>query len=278
MATTLTWRILAGGRCGWADDEEGRRTAPGVRAVAAGEDLLPPFGSEKTRGCSRFKARFGVECGDLASRSSPTQVLWRASLPGEPRLAPRRARVEGSVRRTPAAALRRRLVEGKFHILERQSTMTLEAVVICVDCSAFSRDGDAAPSRLVAQRDAAEVVANAYLNQHRENAVALLAMGGVEGWVRFLLPRTWRLSGPCAFSTGLLAAGMSEENGERWLCVSVELFSAPASAPLLPTSLLNCTPCCMRWSREASRTLSGDCLSPRCATLACTLALHFAEA
>merc|ERR1712131_42777 len=54
--------------------------------------------------------------------------------------------------------------------------MTLESTVICVDNSEYCRNGDYAPTRLLAQRDANKMVARAKLRQNAENTCALLIM------------------------------------------------------------------------------------------------------
>merc|ERR1712131_159475 len=54
--------------------------------------------------------------------------------------------------------------------------MTLESTVICVDNSEYCRNGDYAPTRLLAQRDAINMVARAKLRQDAENTCALLTM------------------------------------------------------------------------------------------------------
>ncbi|PFH33730.1 ubiquitin interaction motif family protein [Besnoitia besnoiti] len=56
--------------------------------------------------------------------------------------------------------------------------MVLEAVMICIDNSAYARDGDLAPSRLAAQEEAAGLVAGAKTSMHHENAVGVLTYGG----------------------------------------------------------------------------------------------------
>lgn len=54
--------------------------------------------------------------------------------------------------------------------------MTLESTVICVDNSEFCRNGDYAPTRLLAQRDAINMVTRSKLKQNAENTCALLTM------------------------------------------------------------------------------------------------------
>ena len=54
--------------------------------------------------------------------------------------------------------------------------MTLESTVICVDNSEYCRNGDYAPTRLLAQRDAINMVARSKLKQNAENTCALLTM------------------------------------------------------------------------------------------------------
>merc|ERR1711892_477658 len=55
-------------------------------------------------------------------------------------------------------------------------TMTLESTVICVDNSEYCRNGDYAPTQLLAQRDAINMVARSKLKQNAENTCALLTM------------------------------------------------------------------------------------------------------
>lgn len=54
--------------------------------------------------------------------------------------------------------------------------MTLESTVICVDNSEYCRNGDYVPTRLLAQRDAINMVTRAKLRQNAENSCALLTM------------------------------------------------------------------------------------------------------
>ncbi|GFE54544.1 ubiquitin interaction motif family protein [Babesia ovis] len=56
--------------------------------------------------------------------------------------------------------------------------MTLEATLICVDNSEYSRNGDFAPSRLAAQVDAIGLIASAKLSQHFENLVGIVCLAG----------------------------------------------------------------------------------------------------
>lgn len=62
--------------------------------------------------------------------------------------------------------------------------MVLEASVICVDNSEWMRNGDYYPSRLDAQQDAANLVANAKLQSNPESSCALLTMSGKRPRVR----------------------------------------------------------------------------------------------
>lgn len=54
--------------------------------------------------------------------------------------------------------------------------MVLEATMICVDNSEYMRNGDFAPSRFEAERDAVNLLFGARLNSHPENTVGLLTM------------------------------------------------------------------------------------------------------
>merc|ERR1712134_108406 len=65
------------------------------------------------------------------------------------------------------------IFESDFDFL---TEMTLESTVICVDNSEFCRNGDFVPNRLLAQRDAANLVARTKMRQNAENACRLLTM------------------------------------------------------------------------------------------------------
>merc|ERR1711914_46963 len=67
------------------------------------------------------------------------------------------------------------IFESDFDCLTDEK-MTLESTVICVDNSEYCRNGDHAPTRLLAQRDAINMVARAKLRQNAENTCALLTM------------------------------------------------------------------------------------------------------
>ena len=56
--------------------------------------------------------------------------------------------------------------------------MVLEATVICLDTSEFSRDGDFQPCRLKSQIDAGNMIAGAKSQDHPENSVGLISMAG----------------------------------------------------------------------------------------------------
>eukprot|EP00931_Biecheleriopsis_adriatica_P002728 TRINITY_DN1037_c0_g2_i1.p1 TRINITY_DN1037_c0_g2~~TRINITY_DN1037_c0_g2_i1.p1 ORF type:complete len:401 (-),score=114.71 TRINITY_DN1037_c0_g2_i1:1249-2367(-) len=56
--------------------------------------------------------------------------------------------------------------------------MPLEAVMICLDNSEYTRNGDYMPSRFDAQSDAANLLCGAKTNQNIENAVGILASAG----------------------------------------------------------------------------------------------------
>jgi len=56
--------------------------------------------------------------------------------------------------------------------------MTLEAVMICIDNSEFSRNSDYNPSRLDAQTDCANMIAGTKTQQHPENVVGVALMSG----------------------------------------------------------------------------------------------------
>ena len=56
--------------------------------------------------------------------------------------------------------------------------MPLEATLICIDNSEWTRNGDFIPTRFESQTDAANVIWNAKTNQHPESSVGLLTMAG----------------------------------------------------------------------------------------------------
>jgi len=56
--------------------------------------------------------------------------------------------------------------------------MPLEAVMVCIDNSDFTRNGDYAPTRYVAQTDAVQIVCSSKTLQNPENSVGLLCTAG----------------------------------------------------------------------------------------------------
>ena len=54
----------------------------------------------------------------------------------------------------------------------------MEAVVVCVDNSEWTRNGDYAPTRIRAQTDAVNLLAGAKLQTNPENTVGVLTMAG----------------------------------------------------------------------------------------------------
>lgn len=56
--------------------------------------------------------------------------------------------------------------------------MPLEAVVLILDNSEFSRNGDFAPSRWEQQQDAANNICDVKLNQNPENTIGCMSMSG----------------------------------------------------------------------------------------------------
>eukprot|EP01095_Lingulamoeba_sp_RSL-Kostka_P005782 TRINITY_DN1755_c0_g2_i1.p1 TRINITY_DN1755_c0_g2~~TRINITY_DN1755_c0_g2_i1.p1 ORF type:complete len:409 (+),score=222.83 TRINITY_DN1755_c0_g2_i1:103-1329(+) len=56
--------------------------------------------------------------------------------------------------------------------------MVLEAGIICLDNSEWSRNGDYSPNRLEAQKEAITLIANGRMGANRENSNGLIAMGG----------------------------------------------------------------------------------------------------
>lgn len=55
--------------------------------------------------------------------------------------------------------------------------MPLEAVIVCMDCSEYMRNGDFAPTRFEAQKEAAAIIWQSKLRGHPETAVGLMSMG-----------------------------------------------------------------------------------------------------
>jgi len=55
--------------------------------------------------------------------------------------------------------------------------MPLEAVIVCLDCSEYMRNGDFRPTRFEAQKEAAALIWQSKLNGHPETAVGLMSMG-----------------------------------------------------------------------------------------------------
>jgi len=56
--------------------------------------------------------------------------------------------------------------------------MPLESTVLCLDDSEYMRNGDFAPTRLEAQRDAVNLIAGTKLNGHPESTVGVMTMAG----------------------------------------------------------------------------------------------------
>jgi 26S proteasome regulatory subunit N10 len=57
--------------------------------------------------------------------------------------------------------------------------MPLEATVVCIDNSEYSRNGDYAPTRFQAQADAVNLLAGAKTQHHPENTVGVMTMAGL---------------------------------------------------------------------------------------------------
>jgi len=55
--------------------------------------------------------------------------------------------------------------------------MPLEAVVVCMDCSEYMRNGDYAPTRFDSQKETCDMIWTTKFNNHPETAVGLLTMG-----------------------------------------------------------------------------------------------------
>jgi len=55
--------------------------------------------------------------------------------------------------------------------------MPLEAVVVCMDCSEYMRNGDYSPTRFDSQKETCDMIWTSKLNNHPETAVGLLTMG-----------------------------------------------------------------------------------------------------
>lgn len=56
--------------------------------------------------------------------------------------------------------------------------MALEATIICLDNSEWSRDGDYSPNRWEAQQESANIIAGTQTQLHPENSVGIIAMAG----------------------------------------------------------------------------------------------------
>ena len=59
--------------------------------------------------------------------------------------------------------------------------MKPEVRVLCLDNSEYSRNGDCNPTRLWAQRDAANYIARAKLRDNPENEVGIISMNNHRG-------------------------------------------------------------------------------------------------
>jgi len=55
--------------------------------------------------------------------------------------------------------------------------MPLEAVVVCMDCSEYMRNGDYSPTRFDSQKETCDMIWTSKFNNHPETAVGLLSMG-----------------------------------------------------------------------------------------------------
>ncbi|KAK3330857.1 putative multiubiquitin chain binding protein [Apodospora peruviana] len=99
--------------------------------------------------------------------------------------------------------------------------MGLEAVMIVVDNSEFSRNGDYPPTRFDAQADAVNVLFQHIINGNPESAVGLMSMGGKgpemlvtptteQGKILEGLHRTKKnIGGSCHLATGIQVAGLA---------------------------------------------------------------------
>jgi 26S proteasome regulatory subunit N10 len=56
--------------------------------------------------------------------------------------------------------------------------MVLEATILCLDNSEYSRNGDYIPSRLDVQCDAANIICGTKTNMNPENSIGLLTAAG----------------------------------------------------------------------------------------------------
>lgn len=54
----------------------------------------------------------------------------------------------------------------------------MEATIVCIDNSEWTRSGDYAPTRFQAQADAVNLLAGAKMQANPENAVGVLTMAG----------------------------------------------------------------------------------------------------
>ena len=55
---------------------------------------------------------------------------------------------------------------------------TMEATIVCVDNSEYTRNGDYVPTRFLAQADAVNLLAGAKTQHHPENTVGVMSMAG----------------------------------------------------------------------------------------------------
>ena len=59
-----------------------------------------------------------------------------------------------------------------------QNLVLMEATIVCIDNSEWTRNGDYAPSRFQAQSDAVNLLAGAKTEANRENTVGVITMSG----------------------------------------------------------------------------------------------------
>lgn len=104
--------------------------------------------------------------------------------------------------------------------------MPLEAVMLCIDNSEWMRNGDYSPSRLEAQAETANYIANGKINDNPETEVGLLALAGsrVEvhtsmsrsmGVIMSCLQKDVKIGGTSKFIMGLKIAQLALKNRQN---------------------------------------------------------------
>lgn len=104
--------------------------------------------------------------------------------------------------------------------------MGLEAVMICVDNSDYTRNGDYNPTRFAAQSEAVQYLANAKLQEHQESSVGILSMAGTrievhispgraQGQILNALAKEVKVGGTSNFLAGLKTAQLALKNRQN---------------------------------------------------------------